>query len=176
VARALGLEAAQLIAAQVLDNGPVWLGLLLDDAETVLALQPDHRALRTLGVKVGVAGLHAADETPLLARRSNREARAFAHVAAVAAPEAATAAAERPALEVRAFAAPIGVDEDPVTGSLNASLAQWLIAEGHLDERYVAGQGRCLGRDGRVHVARDAQGQVWIGGDSVTCIEGSVRL
>jgi len=186
VARALGLEATQLIAAQVLDNGPVWLGLLLDDAETVLALQPDHRALRTLGVKVGVAGLHAADETPLLARRSNREARAFAHVAAVSAsaasagapsaPEAATAAAERPALEVRAFAAPIGVDEDPVTGSLNASLAQWLIAEGHLDERYVAGQGRCLGRDGRVHVARDAQGQVWIGGDSVTCIEGSVRL
>lgn len=182
VARALGLEAAQVVAAQLLDNGPVWLGLLLDDAETVLALQPDHRALKALGVKVGVAGLHAAhDEAPALVRRSSREARAFAGVTGVSHASSATAgdsaaSAQRPALEVRAFVAPVGVDEDPVTGSLNASLAQWLIAEGHLGERYVAGQGRCLGRDGRVHVTRDAQGQVWIGGDSVTCVEGHVHL
>jgi predicted PhzF superfamily epimerase YddE/YHI9 len=179
VARALGLEAARIVAAQQLDNGPVWLGLLLEDAEAVLALQPDHRALKALGMKVGVAGLHAAAEAPALLRRSNREARAFAGGAGVArsVPDAATAvSADRPALEVRAFAAPVGVDEDPVTGSLNASLAQWLVADGHLPDRYVAGQGQCLGRDGRVHVARDADGQVWIGGDAVTCIEGRVHL
>jgi PhzF family phenazine biosynthesis protein len=77
---------------------------------------------------------------------------------------------------VRAFAAPVGIDEDPVTGSFNASLAQWLIADGHAPNQYVATQGTCLGRNGQVHIACDATGQVWIGGDSVTCIEGSVSL
>jgi predicted PhzF superfamily epimerase YddE/YHI9 len=177
VARALGLEAPQVLSAQVLDNGPVWLGLLLDSADTVLALQPDHRAIAALGVKVGVAGLPAPEEESLLVSRSNREARAFGGVAASVRAGGAT---RRPhgatALEVRAFVAPVGIDEDPVTGSLQASLAQWLIAEGRLPERYVAGQGQCLGRDGRVHVTRDAAGQVWIGGDSVTCVEGHVTL
>jgi len=167
VAGALGLKASQIVAAQRLDNGPVWLGLLLADDETVLALAPDHRVLKELGQKVGVAGLPAhTDETPgsPLIGRSNREARAFARSEAP------------PGLTVRAFAAPIGVEEDPVTGSLNASLAQWLIAEGHLPESYVAAQGQRLGRAGRVHVARDAQGQVWVGGDLVTCIDGQVVL
>jgi len=79
-------------------------------------------------------------------------------------------------LVVRAFAAPIGVNEDPVTGSLNASLAQWLIADGHLPAAYLAGQGECLARAGRVHIERDADGQVWVGGESVTCITGTVTL
>ena len=165
VAGALGLKAQQVVAAQLLDNGPVWLGLLLRDADTVLALAPDHRALAELGQKVAVAGIPAADDAPPLIARSNREARAFARTD------------EAPiGLEVRAFAAPIGVEEDPVTGSANAGLAQWLIAEGHLPERYLAAQGQCLGRAGRVHVARDADGQVWIGGDCVTCIDGTVTL
>lgn len=165
VAAALGLKAQQIITAQLLDNGPAWLGLLLDDADTVLTLKPDHRALRELGQKVGVAGLPSSDGSPLLIARSNREARAFAR------------SEEAPAdIEVRAFAAPIGVEEDPVTGSFNASLAQWLIADGHLPESYVAAQGQTLGRAGRVHIRRDADGQVWVGGDSVTCVDGSVRL
>lgn len=165
VAAALGLRAQQIVAAQLLDNGPSWLGLLLNDADVVLTLKPDHRALRELGQKVGVAGLPSSDGSPQLIARSNREARAFAR-------------ADEPAadIEVRAFAAPIGVEEDPVTGSFNASLAQWLIADGHLPERYVAAQGQTLGRAGRVHITRDADGQVWVGGDSVTCVTGSVTL
>ena len=63
-----------------------------------------------------------------------------------------------------------------MTGSLNASLAQWLIADGHLPQRYLAGQGACLGRAGRVHIERDAGVQVWVGGESVTCISGTVTL
>ena len=59
---------------------------------------------------------------------------------------------------------PVGIAEDPVTGSLNASLAQWLIEEKHMPERYVAAQGACLSRAGRVHIERDAAGQVWVGG------------
>jgi len=79
--------------------------------------------------------------------------------------------------EVRAFfPTKNGLAEDPVTGSLNAAIGQWLIAEGLAPENYVASQGTCLGRAGRVHLQRDAQGQVWVGGDSVTCIQGKVQI
>jgi len=174
VAAAMGLKASQIEAAQCLNNGPVWLGLLLDSPDTVLALRPDHAALKALGQKVGVAARTDAQEAgalPLIGR-ANREARAFG-----ARSSAATAALTPTVdLEVRAFAAPVGVEEDPVTGSLNAGLAQWLIAEGLMPAHYVAGQGQCLGRDGRVHIAQDETGQVWVGGDVAGCIEGHVLL
>ena len=79
-------------------------------------------------------------------------------------------------LEVRAFAAAIGIAEDPVTGSLNASLAQWLMADGVMPTHYTASQGAALGRNGRVHLTQDATGQVWVGGHAVTCITGQVLL
>ena len=164
IAQALGVEPAQILRAQRLDNGPVWLTLQLDSADTVLALEPDHARLAALGQKVGVIGVYPAPTAIELVSRSSREARAFG------APPPA------PLIEVRAFAAPIGVPEDPVTGSLNASLAQWLIEAGELPPRYVAAQGTALGRAGRVHVERDAAGQVWIGGDCVGVIQGQVTL
>ena len=148
VASALGLRPHQIQAAQLLDNGPVWLGLLLDSAETVLGLTPDHARLKDLGQDVGVI-----------------------HIA----PDAGDNPA-RPGAVVRAFAAPMGNPEDPVTGSLNASLAQWLIAEGLAPTRYLVAQGECLGRAGRVYIRQDAQGQVWVGGHTVTCIEGTALL
>jgi len=81
------------------------------------------------------------------------------------------------AFEVRAFfPGQSGLTEDPVTGSLNAALGQWLIPAGFAPTRYVASQGTVLGRAGRVHVERDAQGDTWIGGRSLTCIAGSVEL
>ena len=171
IAAALNLKAQQITAAQLLDNGPVWLGLLLDSADTVLQIEPDHLALKNIGIKVGVIGVHPASSAPLLIARANREARAFGGAAAAAGN--GTDAAD---FEVRAFAAPLGIQEDPVTGSLNASLAQWLIAEGHAPERYLATQGACLGRSGQVFISRDDSGQVWVGGASVTLVEGSVLL
>ena len=164
IAQALGVEPTPIVRAQRLDNGPVWLTLQLDSADTVLALEPDHARLAALGQKVGVIGVYPAPSAIELVSRSSREARAFG------APPPA------PLIEVRAFAAPIGVPEDPVTGSLNASLAQWLIEAGELPPRYVAAQGTALGRAGRVHVERDAEGQVWIGGDCVGVIQGQVTL
>lgn len=148
VLAALGLSHGEVLAAARLDNGPVWLGLLLNAPDAVAQLAPDHSALKALGTKVGVAALgrHPGD------------------------PDGASD------LLVRAFAAPIGVAEDPVTGSLNASLAQWLMGEGRLPARYTASQGQALGRAGRVRLSRDAQGQVWVGGDAVTAIEGTVLL
>ncbi|EGJ10859.1 MULTISPECIES: PhzF family phenazine biosynthesis protein [Rubrivivax] len=79
------------------------------------------------------------------------------------------------AAEVRAFVPGIGVAEDPVTGSLNAGLALWLIGSGVLPGRYVAAQGTALGRAGRVHVESDGD-TVWIGGEVTPCIEGRVTL
>jgi PhzF family phenazine biosynthesis protein len=148
VASALGLRPHQIVAAQLLDNGPVWLGLLLDSAETVLSLSPDHARLKDLGQDVGVI-----------------------HVAPHAGVDP-----QRPGAVVRAFAAPMGNPEDPVTGSLNASLAQWLIPEGLAPSCYLVSQGECLGRAGRVYIRQDGQGQVWVGGHTVTCIEGTALL
>lgn len=85
-------------------------------------------------------------------------------------------AGDEVAFEVRGFAPGIGVPEDPVTGSLNASVGQWLTRTGHAPDRYVAAQGTAIGRAGRVHVERDAAGQVWVGGGAVTVVEGTVRL
>ena len=65
--------------------------------------------------------------------------------------------------------------KDPVTGSLNAALAQWLIESGRAPRRYVAAQGTALGRAGRVFVEHDGQ-DVWIGGHVAPCIEGTVAL
>lgn len=174
VTQALGLRPINILSAQMLNNGPSWLGLLVNDVETLLEMTPDHRALLRLGTKVGVIALHEALPAPPLINRSNREARAFSQrrdTTPPLFPEGAHAT-----VEVRAFAAAVGVDEDPVTGSLNASLAQWLIADGVLPEQYVATQGTRLGREGQVFVQRKSDGQVWVGGHAVTCIDGNVRL
>jgi len=142
VRAALGLPANAVRAAQWLDNGPTWLGLLLDSADTVLSLQPDHAALKQLS-KVGVVGPYPSG-SPVQ-------------------------------FEVRAFAASIGIAEDPVTGSLNASLAQWLIGTGRAPASYAAAQGRCLQRAGQVRLAQEA-GTVWVAGSSVSVVRGHVEL
>ena len=81
------------------------------------------------------------------------------------------------AFEVRAFSPKDGaIDEDPVTGSLNASLAQWLLATGRARAPYLARQGTVLGRNGQVRITSDPDGAVWVGGSTVTCISGTVDL
>jgi len=81
------------------------------------------------------------------------------------------------AFEVRAFTPKGGgMDEDPVTGSLNASLAQWLLATGRATAPYVARQGTVLGRAGRVHISQDVDGAVGVGGGTVSCVRGEVDL
>jgi PhzF family phenazine biosynthesis protein len=78
--------------------------------------------------------------------------------------------------EVRAFSFVDGPVEDPVTGSLNAAIAQWLIGANIAPPRYIATQGTVLGRAGRVHITRDDQGDIWVGGAARTVIDGSVDL
>jgi len=79
------------------------------------------------------------------------------------------------AYEVRGFVGRPSLYEDPVTGSLNAGLGEWLIGAGRAPERYLAAQGTRLGRAGRVRIAREGA-TIWVGGDTVTCIRGDVEL
>jgi PhzF family phenazine biosynthesis protein len=139
---ALGLEPARVRDAAWLTNGPRQLTLLVDSAETVLAVKPDH---------------------PLLA-----------HCEMVGLVGAWPAGGESD-FEVRLFAYDMGVPEDPVTGSLNANIACWLIDSGRAPAAYTATQGRVIGRAGRIHVRRDAKG-TWIGGDVAACVDGTVML
>lgn len=82
------------------------------------------------------------------------------------------------AIELRAFA-PLGGGawtEDPVTGSLNASVAQWLLGSGRLTAPYVAAQGGAIGRAGRVHISQDSDGAIWVGGRTETVLSGSAEI
>jgi PhzF family phenazine biosynthesis protein len=81
------------------------------------------------------------------------------------------------AFEVRAFFPKDGsFVEDPVTGSLNASLAQWLISSARASAPYVVSQGTALGRSGRVHVSQDRDGTIWTGGGTVSCVSGEIAI
>jgi PhzF family phenazine biosynthesis protein len=138
--RALALADDDIVDARWIDNGPGWVGVLLRDAEAVLAVRPDWAAFGAL--EVGVVGPY---------------------------PEGSECA-----IEVRAFCPSIGVVEDPVTGSLNASIGQWLAGD-RFPTSYVASQGTMLGRRGRVYVEREGD-TVWVGGDATTAIKGTVGL
>jgi len=140
IAQMLGLDPSAVVEAEWVDNGPGWVGLLLDSAETVLALRPG-----PVDLDIGVVGPYPAGS-----------------------PEQ---------FEVRAFVPSAGsTAEDPVTGSLNASLAGWLIRTGRAAAPYVARQGTAIGRSGRVHITQDGDGTIWVGGGTVTCIRGDVEL
>jgi PhzF family phenazine biosynthesis protein len=86
-------------------------------------------------------------------------------------------AGSRFAYEVRAFFSSGGITvEDPVTGSLNASMAQWLIGAGRFAPPYLVSQGKVIGHAGEVHVSMDETNQVWIGGEVTACIQGTVEI
>jgi PhzF family phenazine biosynthesis protein len=81
------------------------------------------------------------------------------------------------AFELRAFFPKDGATaEDPVTGSLNASVAQWLVRTDRATTPYVASQGSALGRSGRIHISSDPDGQIWVGGGTITCVRGEVEI
>ncbi|MBF6619854.1 MAG: PhzF family phenazine biosynthesis protein [Patulibacter sp.] len=140
----LGVERDAVVDAEWLDNGPGWVGILLDSAETVLGLRPDASA-HPGRWDIGVIG---PDEpgSPV-------------------------------AFELRAFFTE-GTEplrEDPVTGSLNAAAAQWLLARGRATAPYVAAQGTAIGRRGRVHVSAEAD-RVWVGGRTDVVVSGTIEL
>lgn len=145
----LGIERDQVIGAQWADNGPGWLAVMLKDAEAVLAIKPDFGKAESEG-----HGIIGAAPIGLVGTHSDGDV----------------------AVEVRAFFSANGQPtEDPVTGSLNAALAQWLLGNGALQSPYRARQGTALGRQGYVHITQ-AEGEIWVGGDAVMVVSGTTSI
>jgi len=152
------------------------------------ALSPDEsaRVVRALGVEATqiVATRRLANGPRFIAVQLNDAAAVLAldpdlpEIAALAPTGLGVVGAQLhgadTAVEVRVFCPGIGVAEDPVTGSFNAALAQWLTAD--LPSSYVAAQGTAIGRSGRVHVTRDEYGAVWIGGQTTETVRGVVEF
>lgn len=140
----LGVARDRVMDAAWLDNGPGWVGILLDSASAVLALRPDASA-HPGRWDIGVIGAHdPGSET---------------------------------AFELRAFFTEGDgpLREDPVTGSLNAAAAGWLIATGRARAPYLAAQGTAMGRRGRIHISRDDDG-LWVGGRAEVVLSGTAVL
>lgn len=149
VCRVLRVDRSAVVDAQWADNGPGWIAAKLASAEAVLDIEPDFGAVDSYDI--GVVG---PNPVGVVGEHPGGEA----------------------AIEVRAFFRAGGqAAEDPVTGSLNAAVAQWLLGTGELTAPYIASQGAALGRAGRVHVDQ-AGGEIWVGGDAVTCVDGEVAL
>lgn len=129
------------------DNGPGWVAVLLPDAAAVLEVEADFARYSGEGsLDIGLVGPYPAG-------------------------------AEWD-FEVRAlFTDDRGAGrEDPVTGSLNASLGQWLLASGRATAPYTVSQGTVLGRRGRVRIGQDDGGRVWVGGATHTAIQGQIDI
>jgi PhzF family phenazine biosynthesis protein len=144
VAEALGVKTTDFQRASIIDVGPVWFTVQLPSAATVAALAPDMGKLAALG-SIAITGVNVFG----------------LHEVGSGAD-----------LEVRSFAPGEGVPEDPVCGSGNGCVAALVRRDRVLQAKsYVARQGRCLGRDGRVAVELDGS-TIWLGGHAVTCVEG----
>jgi PhzF family phenazine biosynthesis protein len=144
-AAVLGVESSEIVASRWVDNGPGWVGILLADADRVQSLRPDPARFGSADkLDIGVAGFNSANSEALY--------------------------------EVRAFFSNQHGEllEDPVTGSLNASMAQWLIDSGRAHPPYVASQGGALGRSGAVHISTTDDGAVWVGGRVFDVVEGQL--
>lgn len=147
LASVLEIDRGHIVDAQWADNGPGWVAILLEDAAAVLAVEADFSKYSGEGsLDIGLVGPYPPGSEC--------------------------------AFEVRAiFSDEQGaMREDPVTGSLNASLAQWLLATGRATAPYVASQGTRLGRRGRAHIEQDPDGTIWVGGASVTYISGTIDI
>lgn len=146
----LGQSVIRDVTPAIINVGAVWVVAQLPNAESVLRLKPDLARSAEFERRLGATGIS------VFGKHGSGEA----------------------AIEVRSFAPSCGIDEDPVCGSGNGSIAVFRGRRGLLREgvtTYVAAQGRCLGRDGRVGIKVDANGRVSISGAAVTCVDGTLN-
>jgi len=149
--RALGETIEHDPPPQIVNVGPIWLVARLADAQRVAALRPDVPAVTALSTALGITG-----------------------VVAFAPSDDGVSQ-----IHLRAFAPAHGIPEDPVCGSGNIGVAAFLVRTGWIartGKRYRARQGMQLGRDGRIALRVDeSDGQIWLGGDAVTCVDGTLQ-
>lgn len=142
LASVLAIDPEDIVDSRWVDNGPGWVGLMLGDAGKVLSLRPQFSRRGNYDqLDIGVVGFHPKGSGTIY--------------------------------EVRAFFSDQHGDmvEDPVTGSLNASVAQWMLETGRVSGPYVASQGTAIGRSGLIYVTPD-EGEVWIGGRVFDVVSG----
>ncbi|KAF9931674.1 hypothetical protein FBU30_009735 [Linnemannia zychae] len=154
--KTMGISRDDVIDTEWVINGPHWFALLVKDVATVMKASriPNQESKK---LKWGIVGLYSSQDKQ--------------------SPNASFC-------EIRTFPHAVNVDEDPVTGSFNAGVAQWMIGKGLAPPAYVASQGLAMGRHGRVVVHRDdsdltleeQKRAIWIGGDSVICIRGTIQI
>ena len=149
----LGCKLSHAAAPAIVNVGAIWVVLTLNNAVVVLDLQPDFAKLTAVERRLGITGLTVFGRYPQ----------------------------GDVAIKVRTFAPSCGVEENPVcgSGSGNASVAAFQWAHGLLPAggtSYVAAQGHRVGRDGRVQVQVDSDGQVRVGGSCITCGDGRLVL
>lgn len=145
LADVLGVDMSEIVDSEWVDNGPGWVGVLLDNAQQVLELKPDFSRYEGHDrLDIGVVGFYPKEGDV--------------------------------AYEVRAFFSDDRgrMIEDPVTGSLNASVAQWMLGSGRVDQSYVASQGAALGRSGRIHIDQTEDGSIWVGGRVFDIVDGQL--
>ena len=143
----LGAQVQRSSAPAIVNVGAIWIVAQMADASAVLKLAPDFARSAAFERKLGATGITVFGKYP---------------------------GGDR-AIEVRSFAPSCGVDEDPVCGSGNGSVAIFQTGRGLIPSAstsYVAGQGQRVGRDGRVMISVDADGKVKVGGACVTCVDG----
>ena len=149
LAEALRVTPNSVLAGATINVGVVWITLQLADAAAVRCLQPNMARIAELTPQ-GVAGVTVFGLAPV---------------------------GTRPQVEVRSFAPVEGVPEDPVCGSGNGCVAT-IVRRLHLieEQTYLAGQGYCVGRDGRVEVRFRDDGSISLGGHAVTCVKGTLQV
>lgn len=141
------LGTSKIEEMQWVDNGPGWVAVLLSDAAAVLEVEPDFtRHSEEGGLDIGLIGAYPPGSE------------CDFEVRALFTDDRGTAR------------------EDPVTGSLNASLGQWLLASDLATAPYTVSQGTVLGRRGRVRISQDDAGRVWVGGSVHTAIQGEIDV
>ncbi|KAG0202269.1 hypothetical protein B0O80DRAFT_12952 [Mortierella sp. GBAus27b] len=149
VCHAMGIDRGDVLDTQWIVNGPQWFALRVKDVETVIRARSRPTEQSKL-FEFGIIGEYSSK-----LRKSPQD----------------------PLFEVRTFPHVDGIDEDPVTGSFNAGVAQWLIGTGAAPSSFIVSQGTVMGRRGRISVKRDSDElTVWIGGHSVICIQGTVKI
>ena len=144
ITRVLGIRRNDIKESRWIDNGPGWMGVLLESAEKVLSLQP--RSNPDDEFDIGIVGPYPDGnecDFELRAIFNNQNG---------------------------------SLVEDPVTGSLNASVAQWLFEHKSTANPYIASQGTCLQRKGRIYLEQDKLGDVWVGGFSHSRITGEIDV
>lgn len=161
VADAMNLPEGSILDAAVLDNGPVWQAFRLKSAGDVLAVNSSKiQWPRFQGI--GLIGPH-----DILGEKEGK-----IDIGLIA-PHAAGGDFD---FEVRMLGPSSGMSEDPITGSLNAALAKWMLSTGGLPDAMTVSQGVCIGREGKVQVSRLGKDTLLIGGNTIVMIEGTVEL